>query len=180
MFPEGFDKNEFLSNVLKTLRNFHNESMDEEYVEIHPRLWMIMFWFDARKAKYIFYFKLKTGLQATYVPEMSLGNNWESSNLFCNNSSNTHQTPVVITLIFSLYVYARLKFYTVFFFIVLDHWHILLILMFQTLPLLPIWAPSATRHSYLVILRCFNHSVLSCGILCCFVWLMGQFDPQCQ
>ena len=37
MFPEGFDKNEFLSNVLKTLRNFHNESMDEEYVEIHPR-----------------------------------------------------------------------------------------------------------------------------------------------
>ena len=47
--------------------------------------------------------------------------------------------------------------------------------MFQTLPVLAIWAPFATRHSYLVILRWFNHSILSCGILCCFVWLMGQF-----
>ena len=62
-------------------------------------------------------------------------------------------------------------------FILLDHRHILLILMFQTLPVLAIRAPSATRHSYLVILRCFNHSSLSCGILCCFVWLMGQFWP---
>ena len=53
----------------------------------------------------------------------------------------------------------------------------LLILMFQTLPVLAIRAPSATRHSYLVILRRLGHSILSCGILCCFVWLMGQFWP---
>ena len=62
-------------------------------------------------------------------------------------------------------------------FILLDHRHMLLILMFQTLPGLAIRAPSATRHSYLVILRRLSHSILSCGILCCFVWLMGQFWP---
>ena len=66
-------------------------------------------------------------------------------------------------------MYTQDLFYMVFF-ILLDHRHILLILMFQTLPVFG-YTGTVCNETFL---SCFNHSILSCGILCCFVWLMGQ------